>query len=111
MTEKTDGPGGLVELERLRFDHQVAMDMREQDRADRELELRARIAGRGQVFGLVSLFAILGTAITLGLLGQEWAAAGVGLPGVAMIVGVFVSGRLRSPEPLPGADPAGTQAP
>ena len=73
--------------------HAAEMDRREQDRADRELAERVRLARRGQNLAFASLVLILAAVCGLGLAGHDWLAGAIGGTYMVSIVGLFLTGR------------------
>ncbi|MEV6033661.1 hypothetical protein AB0L65_21070 [Nonomuraea sp. NPDC052116] len=89
-----------TDLALLKLRHNKALDKLEQDRADRELLERLKLARRGQWLGFASLMLILGTVVLLAMTGHDLVAAAVAVPGVIAIVGVFVTGQMKMPASL-----------
>jgi len=76
------------------------------------MSIEASVAGafveerkRGQHYGLFIAMMLVAGVITLGVIGQGWAATVLGGVGFASIVGAFVVGR-RPPEAQRSAPPA-----
>ncbi|MFI7706520.1 hypothetical protein [Nonomuraea sp. NPDC049480] len=101
-----------TDLALLKLEHTKALDKMEQERADRELDERLKLARRGQYLGFASLVLILGTVVLLAMTGHDVVAGCVAVPGVMAIVGVFVTGQMRMPASLlpgRGKKPAAVQ--
>ena len=68
------------------------------DQIDQEdMRERAKLARRGQIFGFVSLMLTLSAVVWLGLAGHDWLAAGIFGSAMVSTIGLFVTGRYRSP--------------
>jgi hypothetical protein len=71
----------------------MEMDLREQQRADRELEERAKAVARGQHYALTALVIVTAAVVVLGLEGHDWLAGTFGGATIVSLIGLFLTGR------------------
>jgi len=101
--------GRLIPAHAEILKHQMEMDVREQDRADRELEQRAKAIARGQHYALSALAIVTSAVIVLGLEGHDWLAGTFGGATIVSLIGLFLTGRWdpRADSNRASQDPAG----